>query len=93
MGELRAAIKFLLNELGIPAGRTESKIDLNVAGWQELSVLLEGDEETAKEIISYRESHGQFRSWNEVRQLPGITARMESVLREKAILEQGDCFP
>lgn len=40
------------------------------------------DEERAEDLVRYRDEHGPFRSWDDVKCVPGFSDRMVQNLRE-----------
>jgi len=50
-------------------------VDVNTAGWPELSQLPEIGETLAQRIVSTREAEGPYRDLNDLRRVPGIGPR------------------
>ena len=57
-------------------------IDINVAGWEELSWLRGIGPAKAKAIVEYRSGHNGFTSIDELSNVPGISAEMVDALRD-----------
>ena len=58
-------------------------IDLNTASEQELSGIQGFGHDNAKKIIDYREQHGQFKSWEDVKNVPGVSGGMLDTLKRQ----------
>ena len=58
-------------------------LDLNTATEQELSGVLAFGHDNAKKIIDYRQQHGQFKSWEDVKKVPGLPVGMVSTLKRQ----------
>ena len=54
----------------------QGKIDLNTANEQDLMQIEGVTSERAKYIIEYRNQHGPFRTWEDVKKIPGFNDRM-----------------
>lgn len=53
----------------------EFRVDINAADWPELTLLPDISETMARRIVEYRESHGQFRVLDEIKNVKGIGPR------------------
>ena len=56
-------------------------IDLNTASEQELSGIQGFGPDNAKKIIDYRRQHGQFKSWEDLKNVPGMYVGMLDTLK------------
>lgn len=52
------------------------KIDLNTASCEELTQLRMITPNRARDIVQYREQHGPFTSWDQLKNVPGISREM-----------------
>jgi competence protein ComEA len=59
------------------------KVDLNSASFEELTQLPMITEHRAHDIIAYRNQHGPFRQWDEVKNVPGISKEMAQEIRRQ----------
>jgi len=57
-----------------PAGNTAATVNVNKASAQELQAALGIPANEAQIIVSYREQKGNFKTWEEVSSVPGITS-------------------
>ena len=64
--ELTALVEYLSKNLG--------KVNVNAATAKELEEALKIAERDAQAIISWREQHGKFKNFEEVRKVPGLDA-------------------
>ena len=66
-------------------------IDLNTASFDELQEIRMITSDRAHDIIAYREQHGPFRNWEEVKNVPGISKEMaQEIQREGGTIEKQD---
>jgi len=63
-----------------------SKIDVNRATIDELMAIEGFDEKRAALLLSYRNEHGPFQTWDDLRQVPGIDDTLYERLRDQASL-------
>lgn len=72
----------------VPAQTEEDdgKVDLNLAGVEELTTLNGIGETRAKAIIAYREEHGAFSSIEDIMQVPGIKEGVFSKIQDQIIV-------
>ena len=56
-------------------------LDLNTATEQELSGIQGIGRDNAKKIVEYRNQHGPFNSWEDVKKLPGMAGGMLDTLK------------
>ncbi len=54
----------------------KKETDINRASAEELETAFEVDGTRARYIVDYREKHGPFRNWEDVKQVPGFEDRM-----------------
>ncbi len=52
-----------------------SKVNINTAPFEELKAVLGLSVEETKAVVSYREAHGDFKSWQDLQKVPGIDAK------------------
>lgn len=64
--ELAGLVDYLSKHLG--------KVNVNTASAKELEVALQIPAADARTIVSWRERHGRFKSFEEVRKVPGLDA-------------------
>ena len=50
-----------------------NNLDLNTATEQELSGIQGIGRDNAKKIVEYRNQHGPFRSWEDLKNVPGMS--------------------
>ncbi len=68
-----------------------AKINLNEADVDELSEIPGIGEEKANDIIEFRDQHGDFTSWDDLKQIPGFSDRMIQDLKKAgATIEEED---
>ena len=56
-------------------------LDLNNATEQELSVIQGIGKDNAKKLVEYRNLHGPFNSWEDLKHLPGMPGGMLDTLK------------
>ncbi|MGD0676986.1 MAG: helix-hairpin-helix domain-containing protein [Polyangiaceae bacterium] len=66
--------------------RSSHPIDLNTADAWQLRAIEGMDERRARLILDYRSEHGPFRSWDEVRKVPGVSHHWIERARDAAVL-------
>jgi competence ComEA-like helix-hairpin-helix protein len=67
-------------------------LNINTATVQELSMLPYVDEETAQNIVSFRDSHGPFGAIEELENVKGITRPLLEELSSHLVLEGSSDF-
>jgi len=65
------------------AADEQPKVNLNSASTQELTALRGIGDKTAQAIIAYRESHGPFKSVEELVEVKGIGEKLMTSLRDQ----------
>ena len=65
------------------AADEQPKVNLNSASTQELTALRGIGDKTAQAIVAYRESHGPFKSVEELVEVKGIGEKLMASLREQ----------
>ena len=53
-------------------GAPHLQIDINQAGWPEITLLPGISETLARRVVEFREQHGRFQSLDDLQQVPGI---------------------
>lgn len=72
------------------AGATHAyRVNLNTAGPQELTLLPGIGPKRAERIVNWRDTHGPFRSLDEVRKATGLSANAMKRLKESVTLGTG----
>jgi len=56
-------------------------LDLNTATEQELTGIQGMNKDHAKKIIEYRNQNGQFKTWEDLKRIPGIPGNMMDTLK------------
>lgn len=67
-----------------------SRLDLNLAGYEDLSGVLGLSPNLARSIIAYRETRGPFRELEELKNIRGIGEYRYKKLKDLFYLEEGD---
>lgn len=57
-------------------------IDLNKASVDELQSIEGIDRNWAQKIVEYRDSHGAFRDWSDLEDIPGFSSRHVNMLKK-----------
>lgn len=65
---------------------THATVDVNHATAEQLRDISGIDEVRAERIVAYRDSHGQFEDWEELRQIEGFDEGLVKALRDQASL-------
>jgi competence protein ComEA len=60
----------------------QSTVDLNTANIEDLMTISGVIRERAQKIIEYRENNGPFKSWDDVRRIPGFSDDLVDLMRE-----------
>jgi len=63
-----------------------TKVNLNKADKSELAIVEGIGEATAESIIKYREEHGGFRNFQELRNIPNIDEEARKLIQEQTEL-------
>jgi len=67
-------------------GDTRGTVDLNRATAEQLRNIQGIDEVRAERIVAYRDSHGQFEDWEDLRHIEGFDEGMVKAVRDQASL-------
>ena len=67
----------------------QKNIELNNASTQELERIQVIGKDQAKKILDYRTQNGEFKNWEDVRRVPGITAEMLDTLKRSGFTVSG----
>ncbi|HBG45841.1 MAG TPA: hypothetical protein DDW94_02520 [Deltaproteobacteria bacterium] len=57
-------------------------LDLNTASFEEIAGINGISKERAQVLLDYREEHGRFRSWDDVRCVPGFSQYLIEQLKK-----------
>ena len=77
-------LAFTLLAAGVSAAADEpQRVNLNSASAQELTSLRGIGDKTAEAIVAYRESHGPFKSVEQLVEVKGIGEKLMASLREQ----------
>ena len=69
--QLKAVMRVLL--------RTLTRVNVNTAKASQLPLVLDIDEATARAVVKYRSDHGDFKSLEDLKKVPGIdSAKLEA---------------
>lgn len=60
-------------------------MDINTASIDQLKSIDGLGEARARDIVRYRESKGEFKSWNDVKKVPGINDEICNLLQENGV--------
>lgn len=63
----------------------QGRIDLNTANEQDLMQIEGVSRERAKNIIEYRNQHGPFRTWDDVKKIPGFDEKMLDLFKSSNV--------
>ena len=70
--------------------QTVSKnLDLNTATEQELAGIQGLGRDNAKKIVDYRNQNGTFKSWEDLKRVPGMPTTMLDVLKRQGLTVGG----
>jgi competence protein ComEA len=58
-----------------------TNLDLNTATEQELMTVQGLSKDYARKIVEYRNQHGQFKSWEDLKRIPGMPGNMLDTLK------------
>ncbi len=64
----------------------KARIDLNKAGYDDLVKVPGVDGTKAQQIMYYRDLHGPFRNWEDLKSIPGFDDKMLEIIRAHAFL-------
>lgn len=65
----------------------ETRININKAELEDLERMPGVDGTRAKYILKYRKEHGEFKSWEDLDNIPGIDDKLKEVIRRGAVLQ------
>lgn len=63
------------------AQETMSQVNLNTASIEDLSGISGISKERAQLLLDYREEHGEFRTWDDVKSVPGFSQNLIEQLK------------
>lgn len=63
-------------------------LDLNRASYEELARTGIGDKR-ARLLVDYRDEHGDFRTWDDVKSVPGFSQKLIEVLKDNGVFFNG----
>jgi len=79
-----------IHELQISKGEIVSKnLDLNIATEQELAGIQGIGRDYAKKIVDYRSLNGPFKSWEDLKRIPGVPSTMSDNLKRQGCTVAG----
>lgn len=64
-------------------------LNLNTAGFDELTSVAGISRERAQLLLDYREEHGEFRTWDDVKSVPGFSQKLIELLKNKGAFFNG----
>lgn len=56
-------------------------LNLNTAGLEELTRVAGIDRERAQLLLDYRDEYGEFRTWDDVKSVPGFSQKLIELLK------------
>lgn len=65
--------------------KQDEKVNLNTASKEELAQIQGIGEDGAEEIIRYRKENGEFRSVNELENIPGLAEMSDDIKRRVTV--------
>lgn len=65
-------------------------LNLNTAGIDELTRVAGITRERAQLFLDYREEHGDFRTWDDVKSVPGFSQKLIEQLKSAGAFFNGD---
>ena len=60
-------------------------IDINIVNVEDLASIPGIGRNEAEEIVHYRDEHGFFENWDELKDIPGMTPDMIEGLKQKGV--------
>jgi competence protein ComEA len=75
--DMEAVMRYLL--------RTLTQVNINTAAAEELPLVLDISEATAQAIVKYRNQHGDFKSLDDLKKVPGINAEKLNSRRDRVV--------
>jgi competence protein ComEA len=76
-GQLEAVMRVLL--------RTQTKVNVNTATAAELPLVLGISDATAQVVVKYRAEHGKFKSFDDLKKVPGIDAAKLEARKDRVV--------
>jgi len=64
-------------------------LELNIVTTQDLERVPAFGKEHARKIVDYRKQNGEFKTWEELRRIPGITSEMLETLKRSGYTVAG----
>ncbi len=58
------------------------EIDLNMADVEEIAEIPGIGEERARTIVEFRDEHGDFEDWDDLKEIPGFSERLVEQLKK-----------
>ncbi len=62
------------------------EIDLNLADEEEIAEIPGIGEDRAKAIVEFRDEHGDFESWDDLKEIPGFSQGLIDQLKEGGVI-------
>lgn len=60
-------------------------VDLNTVSEQDLERMQGVGKDNAKKIVDFRKQNGPFKSWDDLRRIPGIPGDMSDTLKQNGL--------
>ena len=76
-GQLEAVMRVLL--------RTLTKVNVNTAPAAQLPLVLDISEATAQAVVKYRSGHGDFKTLDDLKKVPGINAAKLDARKDRVV--------
>jgi len=79
--DFNAVIEYLAKYYGPKSG--EAKLNVNKAAATQLAPFFEVPESEAVAIVKYRESNGSFKSWEDLKKVPGLDGKKVEAKKDR----------